>query len=272
MIQVCPFCGAQVDPQTAASGGLPNTRLCPTCGQEQDTPAAPSPPPLFTAAPCDGLATLTEQLGQEGTAPADLAGGPAWEGEGGIIARLWRTTWQMLGHPGRTLATPGLPGLGWSLSYGLILGTLSHALSVFWQVALGWSEMSRSSALWSMFLGPLQVLAILFVTAAVVHAMLFVLGGAKRGFRATFRANAYAQATGVLLVVPGVGLAAGLVWYVVAFTAGLAASHGIGKGRAFSALVLPIFLLFGLVLLIGLVVGFSVLMGMMGGPAGLRSF
>ena len=271
MTQVCPFCGAAVEAASAVPGSLPNTRLCPVCGQEHDLPTQPPeasaggtevPPPP----PCDGLASLAEQLGRPPSAPPAAAGEPpAWEGGGGLWRRLWRTTWQVLGHPGQTLEAPALPGLGWSLGYGLILGTLSNAATVFWGVALGWSDISRAKALWSLFLSPLQALVTLFVVAAIMHAMLFVLGGAKRGFRATFRVNAYAQAVVILTLVPGVGLAAGLVWYLVVVTAGLAASHGIGKGRALASLLLPLLLLLLLVLAVVVAVGFSALMEVLDG-------
>jgi hypothetical protein len=95
--------------------------------------------------------------------------------------------------------------------------------------------------------------------------MLFVLGGAKRGFRATFRALAYTQAAGVWMLVPMLGIPLALVWGLVISTGAVAASHGIGKGRAFSAFMLPLVL--GLVVLglLAMALGIGALMGMLGG-------
>ncbi|MBI4800813.1 MAG: YIP1 family protein [Desulfarculus sp.] len=256
----CPYCGAEVDPATAAPGGLPDTLLCPVCGQEQDRPAAGpqpplSPPPLPT---CDALASL---LGHpEPPPPPPPAGpGPAWEGEGGLLKRLWRSTWQVMGHPGRVLAGPGRPELSWCLSYGLVVGTFSSALTLMWGLVLGESTLSTRGALWLLFLAPLITLAGLFIKAGVLHAMLFILGGAKHGFKATFRVNAYGEAAGILALLPAVGTAAVIVWNLVILTAGLAAAHGIGKGRAFCAMLLPLLLVLLLVLLAVTLLGLTAL-------------
>lgn len=264
----CPYCGAELDPATAAPGGLPDTLLCPVCGQEQDRPAGgppppppppPTPPPLPT---CDGLASAS---GAPPPPPPPPDGpGPAWEGEAGFPGRLWRTTWQVMGHPAQTLAGPGRPGLGWPLGYGLVLGTFSSALTLMWGLLLGESTLSSRGALWLLFLAPLITLAGLFIKAGVLHAMLFILGGAKNGFRATFRVNAYGEAAGVLALLPAVGTAAVLIWNLVILTAGLAAAHGIGKGRAFCAILLPaLVMLFLAMLAVGLL-GLAALLALVG--------
>jgi hypothetical protein len=79
-----------------------------------------------------------------------------------------------------------------------------------------------------------------FVAAGVMHLMLLLLGGARRGFEATFRVAAYAHATSLLLLVPFCGLPITLVWRVVTYVIGLAEAHQIGHGKALAAVLLPL--------------------------------
>lgn len=267
MIGVCPYCGAELDCAVAAPGATPGTVLCPQCGQERDHPpglgnaaasdapappaATPPPPPPLPA--CDGLAGLGEQLA---ATPVEPEYTPAWEDEGGFLARLWRTTMQMMLHPVRSLSGPARPGLAWPLSYGLIVGSLGSAAQVFWDQALGAGHLSTLAAVLQLVFLPLTVLIGLLVGAGLIHFMLFIVGGAKRGYRATFRALAYSSAPGVWHLAPVAGLWVGVIWSLVVMVASLATCHGIGKGRAVFALAFPLLflaLLFGgLILFFGL--------------------
>jgi len=283
MTSVCPYCGRDMDCAAATPGATPGTVLCPHCGQERDqppglaaappgvgspepTPAGPpppvDPPSLASAAPdppppplppCDGLASLGEQLA---ASPPEPEYTPAWEGEGGLLARLWRTTMQMMLHPVRSLSGPARLGLAWPLSYGLIVGSLGSAGQVFWSQALDSERLSTLAAVLQLIFTPLLLLIGMFVMAGLIHGMLFIVGGAKQGFRATFRALAYSSAPGVWHLVPLVGIWVGIVWGLVVTVASLATCHGIGKGRAVFALVFPLFLLAlmvsGFILLFGL--------------------
>ncbi len=261
----CPFCGAQLP--APPDGEARATVACPVCAQEID---APGPAEATGPASPAGPDTLAGRLGRP--APEPPPAGPAWEGEGGLPSRLWHTTWQVMLHPVRTLTPPGPSGLKWPLSYGLILGTLATASQLFWSRRLGMTEASSTFTMVMLILSPLQVLVSLYLTAAIIHAALFILGGAKRGYAATFRALAYTQAAGLWMLVPILGLALALVWGVVISAGGLAAVHGIGKGRALAALLLPLFLGLLLLLLVGLVVGIGVLAAMLGAGQGAGIF
>ncbi|RJX29557.1 MAG: hypothetical protein C4525_14290, partial [Desulfarculus sp.] len=195
-------------------------------------PAAPLPPPAAAPAP---------------PAPAT----PAWEGEGGFFARVLRTTGQVLFQPGRFFAARFREGYAWALSYGLILGTLGAAVQALWSRALASQHLSLGHAVWGLILAPLGILVGIFLMSWILHFFLFVVGGAKKGVQATFRVVAYTEATSLFLLVPVVGMAVSFVWRLVAATAGLAAVHGIGRGRAFFAIILPLVILAALV--VGLV-------------------
>ena len=221
----CPLCGSQVDPAQAQPGSLPGTAVCPTCHQELDLPVQPplAPPPLLPLQPL--------------AAPQP---GPAWEGEGGFLRRLVRTTGQVLFHPVRLFRAPARPGYAWALSFGLILGTLGQACNVFWGHALGQQYLSLRSAILSLIFAPLLVIITTFMTTWVVHFCLWVLRGAHNGVQATFRVMAYGQATGLLMAVPYLGMPLAAIWGLVVAIGGLAAAHGTGRWRVFWAMFLPL--------------------------------
>ena len=83
-----------------------------------------------------------------------------------------------------------------------------------------------------------------FLGAGIVHLMLLLLGGARRGFEATFRVVCFSQATALLFVipiflVPFCGMAV-VVWALVLYVIGLAQAHQIGHGQALAAVLLPV--------------------------------
>ena len=251
MNSVCPFCGGALDPQAAAPGWTPGTCLCPHCGQEMDIPRgdAPVSPPPPAPEPRPGPAAATPPGEGRFTPPPPLDpppvtrdDSPAWEGEdGGFVARLWGAAWQVLLHPVRTMAAPARPGLGWALSFALVMGSLGYALNIFWGAAFDWSwSAGFSDRPWlELLLSPLLVLIGLFVGGALTHASLWVLRGARGGFQATFRAIAYSHAAYIFYLIPGLGVFLGGAWALAAAVGGLSGAHGIGRWRAFFALNLP---------------------------------
>lgn len=277
MQPTCPFCGGELKPDQAQPGSLPGTVLCPSCGQQVDRPSttAPAPPaapaptdaPALSAPPPPALeppapvpepaaaaapAALPAAAAPAPTPPPPAPEMPAWEGEGGFFARILRTSGQVLFSPTRFFAASFRPGYAWALSYGLILGTLGTAVQAFWSRFVASQHLPSSHAVWGLILAPLGVLVSIFLLTWILHFFLFVVGGAKKGVQATFRVMAYTEATSLFLLVPVIGMAVSFVWWLVAATAGLAAVHGIGRGRAFFAIVLPLVIMFAMV--VGIVV------------------
>ena len=236
----CPFCGSELDPDSPSPSGMPGVVECPTCRQEVDLPNPPPPP-----------APALPALGNVPEPPRNWV---PWEGEGGFFSRLFSTIGQVLIHPVRFFLAPARPGYAWSLSYGLILGTLGQACQVFWGHGLGYQYATLRGALLSLIFSPLLVLASMFITTWVVHLCLLILGGAKQGVRATFRVMAYGQATNIFTLLPYVGLMVMPVWGLVVGIGGLAAAHGIGRWRAFFAFILPLMLIVFLVLAVFILV------------------
>jgi hypothetical protein len=79
--------------------------------------------------------------------------------------------------------------------------------------------------------------------AAILHLMLLLLGGARRGFEATFRVASFSQATSLFFLLPFCGQLVGFVWCLVLYVLGLAEAHQIGHGKAAAAVLLPLVLL-----------------------------
>lgn len=90
---------------------------------------------------------------------------------------------------------------------------------------------------------PVCVLVLLYLNAAVTHAIAAILGKARRGFAATFAACAYACAPLVLLVVPACGSIVALIWLIVLTSIGMKVTHGISTGAAAASVLAPYFVL-----------------------------
>jgi len=241
----CPNCGA-VLPE-------PPDRFCPTCGTDLDardagaTMAGEPPPP--------GPSLLTTPQPRPGSTP--------WEDRGriGIVQALIETTQKVLTAPSAFFASmPVTGGVGGPLLYAMVVGSLGVIVAAIYREVFralmgstltslgGGSELRRLMPLLmggmglvlQVILAPLFVILGVFVVSAIVHLMLILLGGAKRGFEATFRVACYGEAAAVLNIIPICGNVISGVYYVALVIIGLAAAHGIGKGTAAAAVLLPL--------------------------------
>ena len=156
-------------------------------------------------------------------------------------------------------AMPVAGGLGGPLGFGLIVGYLGLAVqamydAVFESVAgrmfgdfTRRAEFQRYLELLegggrlvaTLVLGPVFLVVLLFVGAGITHLFLMLLGGARRGFEATFRVACFIQAAAVFSVLPFCGAPIHAVYQVVLFVIGLAEAHQIGKWTAAGAVLLP---------------------------------
>lgn len=179
----------------------------------------------------------------------------------GFVGALVETIRQVLLEPTAFFrAMPVAGGLGGPLGFGLIVGYLGLAVQamyefVFNSVAgrmLGGfgrsSELQRISEMigsgfglvLTLLLGPILLLLGLFLGAGITHLCLMLLGGARRGFEATFRVSCFVQAAAVFSVLPFCGALIHVVYQVVLAVIGLAETHQIGKWTAAGAVLLPV--------------------------------
>ncbi len=259
----CPACQALLPD--------PRERFCPQCGQDLETaallPAIPPaplaiPPPPPTWNPPPGGAGGGWQ-----TPPAAGRGTP-WErrGEIGTATALVETTQAVLLRPSEFYREmPVVGGLVAPLAYGLVLGyigVVSRAIydlvfsSVLGSAVSGLSVDPQLQPFLKLLEGgggvlgfvmalvlgiPMMALG-MFLMSGVLHLFLMMLGGASRGFEATFRVVAYSQATALLNVIPVCGsLLAGL-YALVLLVIGLKEAQQISASKALMAVLLPIVL------------------------------
>jgi hypothetical protein len=256
----CPHCQAPLPD--------PEARFCTACGAALTPAPAPAAPPRAErdSEPLPVIALPPPPAFEEPT-PREEPRRTPWERRAtiGLGAALVDTTKQVLTGPAAFFRSmPVTGGLGGPLLYAVIVGyvgLLAAALYDFvFRTVMGSSferfgrnaEMERLLPMvpsWvglavQIVLGPALVALFLFIFAGVTHIVLTLLGGATRDFEATFRVAAYARATHLLQIVLGIipvcGAVLVLVVEIVVTTIGLSEVHGVSRGKAAAAILLPI--------------------------------
>jgi hypothetical protein len=195
--------------------------------------------------------------------------GPAWESRGYSVESFLATARQALLEPSvffTDMRREG--GLGAPLVYGLLGFTLGLVVSAIVQTSLSSMPMmvgmpselehmvgNLAFVLAMIALSPFLALFSLFVSSAIYHVMLLLLGGA-RTFETTFRVVSYsAGSTGLIAVIPFCGGFVSAIWQIVAAIIGLARAHEISTGKAAAAVLLPaIICCFVIMLTIGTII------------------
>ena len=171
----------------------------------------------------------------------------------GPVAAFAETLQRSLFHP--TVFFRGTApdrGAGAALLYAVTVGTLSIAVALLWERAIGerfagefggrYFDFPFRGPLLAGFslLVPVGVAIGSIVWAGVLHVSLAVLGGAKSGYGATLKAVCYSSSAAAFTVFPICGAALGFVWQTVAQVIGLRELHRTSTARAFWALLLPL--------------------------------
>jgi hypothetical protein len=146
-------------------------------------------------------------------------------------------------------------GLAAPLTFGVagtLLGALVGSLYQLMFASLGGGFADPDVARDAAFVGllssgcivvvlPLVAVLSMFVSAAIYHVMLLLLGSARQPFEATMRVVAYSMgSTSLLQVIPVCGRVFAAVWAIVANIIGLAQTHEISTGKAAAAVLVPI--------------------------------
>lgn len=198
------------------------------------------------------------------SAPALPSEGVPWERrkELGFFTGLFETIRGVMLEPGRTFRGMNpAGGLGAPLFFFVIMGTVTGSVAVLYQTVFtslqGGGEEGAVAALavssvtvgLTIMLLPIFLVLGAFVSSALMHLGLMILGGARRPFEATFRVACYAGgSTSVLQLLPGCGGLIATIWNLVALIIGIAEVHGISKGKAAVAILLPSLVCCGLVI------------------------
>lgn len=88
-------------------------------------------------------------------------------------------------------------------------------------------------------LAPVVTFVAIYVAAAVVHLVLMLLRGSRRGFDATLTAVGYVAGLSLLLAVPACGSLLVVIWSTVSLIIGLGAIQRCGTGKAAAAVLAP---------------------------------
>lgn len=199
-------------------------------------------------------------------APGAVAGFP-WEqrAERGFLGALVETIRMVLLEPTRAFRSmPPMGGWGAPLFFFVLCATIGGVAGLGYQAVLNMLSpaaagsphqkvLTEALASTAVLGGTIMILpfffaAAAFLTAALTHLGLMIVGGAKKSFEATFRVTCYAGgATAVLQLVPMCGAMLYWIWSMVATVTGLSEVHGIGKGRALVAVLLPSIVCCGLI-------------------------
>ena len=240
----------------------------------QDFPAAatgaPAPPAPVPAAPMPGSTT----------APVAPRSGLPWDQRHtiGFFNAFVQTVSMILTRPTEAftvMRTEG--GIGDPLLFGVIGGSIGVIIWTLFTAmfhSLGWaaalSQRNSLDQMMGMSLGgamlivrlimvPIFIAIGLFIWSALVHIFLMMAGGANKTFETSFRALSYSYgATALFSIVPCCGPWIALVWGLVADCIGIARSHETDMGRAVMAVLLPVVVCCGGIIVICLMLGVGI--------------
>jgi len=169
------------------------------------------------------------------------------------VAAFWRTSKSILFRPSAIFSALDYDsGVGNSLVYLLIYGSLGQIIGRYWTTLLGIHYgIIESNPLdntvhfaSTILLTPVIFLALILVAAGLVHLVLRILLATRRPFSATFQVMAYASgATSIVNVIPFMGRIVMPLWALILYLVGLSKAHHTSKTKVFFALVLPLVML-----------------------------
>jgi hypothetical protein len=196
-----------------------------------------------------------------------------WEqrAEKGFLNALLETIRLVLLEPARAFRMmPLVGGMGAPLFFFVLLTTVGGVAGLAYQLVINAvnpaavtpeqrmvAEALASTAVLgaTIMILPFVFAALAFLSSALTHLALMILGGAKKSFEATFRVTCYAGgSTAVLQLLPVCGALAAWIWNIFLMVTGLSEVHGISKGRALAAVLLPTLVCCGLMVGAGLMI------------------
>lgn len=224
------------------------TEFPPSGFEPPETPAAPPPPPAPEPLPWED---------------------PAYP----RLEALYETARLVLLHPREAFSRMNLGvSLAKPILFAVILGWVGMAVAQIYQWAFRSTMASLMPGMFArqdmvfskvvsivtLMTAPVWILLGLGITTLIVHLFLLLYGGAKAGLEATFRTLAYAEATYVFQIIPLVGWAVAVPWWIVVSILGLAQVHRTTTGRSAGAVLTPLLLCCACVLAIFALAGAAI--------------
>ena len=199
-----------------------------------------------------------------------------WPPRGTGWADAYARTWtECVFHPVRFFRNfPRDIPFGDTLTYFLPIAIAAAGIHLFWSsvgAAVGGIDVAERigydnpvTAVIEFLFSPLTALVGLFITAFVVHAVLWFFRGTHAGPMTTVRLLAFAYSPAVLAIVPGLGDVAGGIWMIVLVVIALREVHRARMWKAVGAVLVPL-------LILSILAAIAMAVGEFGGRAGLSS-
>lgn len=215
---------------------------------------------------CHERFDFTQDLDPSGRSPRARVL-PPWErrAEVGTRRGILQTAKQVTFSPKaffRHTAREG--GLREPLAFGILFGSIGLMLELFWHFLLGEESLSSVNInflgeygagavfLAAAVLCPVAATAIICVTSLMVHFLLTVVRGGRKGFEATFRVVSYAQAAQGWTLIPYVGGLVATLWLMIVHLVGVREIHEVSYTRVIIAFLIPAVLAVGVLMAAGL--------------------
>lgn len=173
--------------------------------------------------------------------------------------------------------------LGQPLLFAICVGWVAAAFNLVWSMMFGqaWlrflppavretvgTSLATSTGMMvaQIVLAPLFIVIGLFIGAAVIHLCVLVVGGlsnSKAGFEGTVRILGYSWVAQLAQIIPIFGGLVATVWALVLYVTGIERIHRTTQGKAIAAVLIPVILCCGCVIL-ALVIGGAALFNAFG--------
>jgi hypothetical protein len=181
-----------------------------------------------------------------------------WESGEGFVGPFFQTIRESLFSPSKFFKKIAYGEGYWApLIYGLITGIIGNGCALLW-VWLFMSELIPMDRIpFSYGLSVFKVVAPLpfqqaiaiFIGSAIVHLCLMIVRGNNNGYKTTFRAISYSYSGYLFGIIPFIGLIIGNIYVFILTIIGVREGHGISTGKAILAVLLPVIVIFGLILI-----------------------
>ena len=118
-----------------------------------------------------------------------------------------------------------------------------------------------------LIVAPFVIVVVLFVAAAILHVCCLLTGAlqnSRSGFEGSLRVVCYSEVSSLASIIPAVGALIGFVWWIVLAVQGVQRLHQTTSGKAVAAVLIPVVVCCGGLVLIFLAVGAAFLSGRFG--------
>ena len=261
VLLTCPYCSFSKKLSLKKIPAAAKMAVCPRCHEKfpishrkkSEGPPQGKPPEMLES----GISKPPMDSDEE------TAGSP-WEKRNdlGLLNGIFLTFKTVLFEPRHLFKSQNYPeGIKEPFAFGLLSGGLGDMLAFFWPVLLfslgllpfGDSVFRQLNGIWislTLMVGiPLAVVLKMFFYSGILHLMLLIVRGGKKGYKSTFRVVAYSQAALVWNIIPFMGSWIATVWKLVIQVIGLREIHHISYTKVIVAFLLPVFIIFVLIII-----------------------